>query len=202
MCLGPPAAGAGHNGVLAESQACNCAACPPAPWCAPTKPAAPHIAELCLQRHPLQPARAHRGGLPPRVAGNHLRIEVHDQGPGIPRHCGAKSLKNSAASTKAAPTTGAQAWPGHCRTPGPPAGHEIGLRSQLGRGSVFWCACAGRPGCSATLSFHRPKFQTMPRCGSSAWVIEDDGPPAPPPGPCCKRWGCDVQTWRRRTTSH
>jgi len=75
-------------------------------------------------------------------------------------------------------------------------GHEIGLRSQLGRGSVFWVcvplgdAAAVQPAAPATNALHSP--DDAPLQGHSAWVIEDDGPTCAATQALLQRWGCAV----------
>ena len=75
-------------------------------------------------------------------------------------------------------------------------GHPIGLRSQLGRGSVFWVrAPLGDPAAVQPIGTATPSHEQgddAPLHGSSAWVIEDDAPACAATRALLERWGCLV----------
>ena len=132
-----------------------------------------------------------------RVDGNHLRIEVHDQGPGIPEALQREIFEEFRRLDEGrADDRGAGLGLAIVERLGRLLGHEIGLRSQLGRGSVFWvCVPLGDPAAAQPPSAPataQPVSDDAPLQGSSAWVIEDDGPTCAATRALLQRWGCDV----------
>ena len=89
--LGPLLQVLGHNfGVLAENRGLQLRCVPTHAVVHRRKPAAPHPAELCLQRHPLQPRGRIVVGC--RRTGDHLRIGGARPGPRHPRGAAARNL--------------------------------------------------------------------------------------------------------------
>jgi len=133
-----------------------------------------------------------------RRQGRQLRIEVHDQGPGIPESLQREIFEEFR-----------RLGEGHDRDKGAGLGlaiverlgrllgHEIGLRSELGRNSVFWVCvplAQGDTGASdapAQTASH-PAASDKPLQGSSAWYIDDDTPSCEATGALLRRWGCEV----------
>ena len=165
--LGPLLQVLGHNfGVLAESQGLQLR-------CVPTRAVVrtdENLLRRILQNFVSNAIRYSRRGrivVGCRRMGGHLRIEVHDQGPGIPEALQREIFEEFRRLDEGRADDRAQAWawPSSKRL-GRLLGHEIGLRSPTGRGSVSGLRAAGRPGRSATPSAPPPRspHQTTPRC--------------------------------------
>ncbi|WP_353236330.1 PAS-domain containing protein [Diaphorobacter ruginosibacter] len=133
-----------------------------------------------------------------RRKGDHLRIEVHDQGPGIPESLQREIFEEFRRLNE-----------GHDQDRGAGLGlaiverlgrlldHEIGLRSELGRGSVFWVsvplAAQQTPATAAQATATVVDARgDAPLQGLSAWYIDDDAPSCAATGALLQRWGCEV----------
>lgn len=132
-----------------------------------------------------------------RMGNGHLRIEVHDQGPGIPEALQREIFEEFRRLDEGrADDRGAGLGLAIVERLGRLLGHPIGLRSQLGRGSVFWvCVPLGDPAALqqiAAPATEQQAHEDAPLHGSSAWVIEDDGPTCAATQALLERWGCRV----------
>jgi histidine kinase len=133
-----------------------------------------------------------------RVGNGHLRIEVHDQGPGIPEALQREIFEEFRRLDEGrADDRGAGLGLAIVERLGRLLGHPIGLRSQLGRGSVFWVLVPlGDPVAlqqqTAPPATAQQAPEDTPLHGSSAWVIEDDGPTCAATQALLERWGCRV----------
>lgn len=133
-----------------------------------------------------------------RVGNGHLRIEVHDQGPGIPEALQREIFEEFRRLDEGrADDRGAGLGLAIVERLGRLLGHPIGLRSQLGRGSVFWVQVPlGDPATlqqqTAPPATAQQAPEDAPLHGSSAWVIEDDGPTCAATKALLERWGCQV----------
>ena len=197
VALGPLLQVLGHNfGVLAESQGL-------ALRCVPTTAVVrtdDNLLRRILQNFVSNAIRYSRRGrivVGCRRMGDHLRIEVHDQGPGIPEALQREIFEEFRRLDEGrADDRGAGLGLAIVERLGRLLGHEIGLRSQLGRGSVFWvCVPLGDPAAAQPPSAPttaQPTSDDAPLQGSSAWVIEDDGPTCAATRALLQRWGCDV----------
>ena len=195
--LGPLLQVLGHNfGVLAESQGLQLR-------CVPTRAVVrtdENLLRRILQNFVSNAIRYSRRGrivVGCRRMGGHLRIEVHDQGPGIPEALQREIFEEFRRLDEGrADDRGAGLGLAIVERLGRLLGHEIGLRSQLGRGSVFWvCVPLGDPAAAQPPSAPataQPASDDAPLQGSSAWVIEDDGPTCAATRALLQRWGCDV----------
>ena len=199
--LGPLLQVLSHNfGVLAESQGLSLR-------CVPTRAVVrtdENLLRRILQNFVSNAIRYSRRGRIVvgcrrvcRPEGEHLRIEVHDQGPGIPEALQREIFEEFRRLDEGrADDRGAGLGLAIVERLGRLLGHEIGLRSQLGRGSVFWVcvplgdAAAVQPDAPATNALHSP--DDAPLQGHSAWVIEDDGPTCAATQALLQRWGCAV----------
>ncbi|WP_343594148.1 PAS-domain containing protein [Paracidovorax wautersii] len=130
--------------------------------------------------------------------GGHVRIEVHDQGPGIPEALQGEIFEEFRRLDEGNDERDRGAGLGLAIVErlGRLLGHEVGLRSQLGRGSVFWvrvplgdAAAMQRQGVPAA---SREQEGDAPLHGSSAWVIDDDGQTCAATQALLQRWGCQV----------
>lgn len=133
-----------------------------------------------------------------RVGNDHLRIEVHDQGPGIPEALQREIFEEFRRLDEGrADDRGAGLGLAIVERLGRLLGHPIGLRSQLGHGSVFWVLVPlGDPAALqqqivAPTTAQQPP-DDAPLHGSSAWIIEDDGPTCAATRALLERWGCQV----------
>ncbi|WP_298212602.1 ATP-binding protein [Acidovorax sp.] len=133
-----------------------------------------------------------------RVGERLLRIEVHDQGPGIPEALQREIFEEFRRLDEGhADDRGAGLGLAIVERLGRLLGHEIGLRSQLGRGSVFWvCVPLGDPAAAqqaaAPATTAQQPGDDAPLQGCSAWVVEDDGPTCAATQALLERWGCEV----------
>ncbi len=134
-----------------------------------------------------------------RKRGDHLRIEIHDQGPGIPKSLQREIFEEFRRLNE-----------GHDQDRGAGLGlaiverlgkllsHEIGLKSELGKGSVFWVSVplAVQQPQSGAAKLSTPETETppsaMPLQGLQAWYIDDDAPSCAATAALLKRWGCSV----------
>ena len=133
-----------------------------------------------------------------RRSGDCVRIEVHDQGPGIP-----ESLQTEIFEEFRRLETGHQHDRGAglglsiVQRLGKLLGHEIGLRSELGRGSVFWVsvplaqATASMAPAGQTPQQNAPQHDT-PLQGASAWCIDESAEASAALAALLQRWGCAV----------
>ncbi len=76
-------------------------------------------------------------------------------------------------------------------------GHEIGLTSELGKGSTFWvnvplATQQPSPTDDKTAAAVPEARADMPLQGLRAWYIDDDAPSCTATGALLERWGCDV----------
>ncbi|UBB19445.1 PAS-domain containing protein [Comamonas odontotermitis] len=133
-----------------------------------------------------------------RRSGAHVRIEVHDQGPGIP-----ESLQTEIFEEFRRLETGHQHDRGAglglsiVQRLGRLLGHEIGLRSELGRGSVFWVSvplAQAAPSMAPPLQIppqNAPQHDA-PLQGASAWCIDESAEASAALAALLQRWGCSV----------
>ncbi len=201
VALGPLLQVLAHNfGVLAESQGLKLR-------CVPTRAVVrtdENLLRRIVQNFVSNAIRYSRHGRivvgcrrVKRGAADHLRIEVHDQGPGIPEALQREIFEEFRRLDEGrADDRGAGLGLAIVERLGRLLGHEIGLRSQLGRGSVFWvCVPLGDPAAAqhtaAPATAQQPS-DDAPLQGSSAWVIEDDGPTCAATKALLERWGCAV----------
>ena len=198
VALGPLLQVLGHNfGVLAESRGL-------AMRCVPTTAVVrtdENLLRRILQNFVSNAIRYSRHGrivVGCRHEGDgHIRIEVHDQGPGIPEALQREIFEEFRRLDEGqGGDRGAGLGLAIVERLGRLLGHEIGLRSQLGRGSVFSVRVPlGDPavvqpiGPATTLP---EQGDDAPLHGSSAWVIEDDGPTCAATQALLERWGCRV----------
>ena len=201
VALGPLLQVLGHNfGVLAESQGL-------ALRCVPTTAVVrtdDNLLRRILQNFVSNAIRYSRRG---RIVvgcrrergpdGDHVRIEVHDQGPGIPEALQREIFEEFRRLDEGGDgDRGAGLGLAIVERLGRLLGHEIGLRSHLGQGSVFWVRVplgdptavqAAAPPASAP-----DPAGDAPLQGASAWVIDDDGPTCAATQALLQRWGCAV----------
>ncbi|RYF27144.1 MAG: response regulator [Comamonadaceae bacterium] len=201
VALGPLLQVLGHNfGVLAESRGLKLA-------CVPTRAVVrtdENLLRRILQNFVSNAIRYSRRG---RIVigcrresgpgGEHVRIEVHDQGPGIPEALQREIFEEFRRLDEGHDNDrGAGLGLAIVERLGRLLGHEIGLRSQLGRGSVFWVRVPlGDP--QALQRIGAPptspeQVDDAPLHGSSAWVIEDDSQTCTATQALLQRWGCQV----------
>lgn len=133
-----------------------------------------------------------------RRRGDHLRIEVHDQGPGIPESQQQaifeefRRLDNGGNGDR-----GAGLGLAIVERIGRLLEHPIGLRSSLGRGSVFWVQVPlGTPalakGASETQvgDWSLPADPALSAC--QVWCVDDDPAACDEISSLLRRWGCAV----------
>ncbi|WP_280192043.1 hybrid sensor histidine kinase/response regulator [Delftia sp. PS-11] len=131
-----------------------------------------------------------------RRQGSQLRIEVHDQGPGIPESLQREIFEEFRRLNEGhGEDRGAGLGLAIVERLGRLLGHEIGLRSQLGRGSVFWvCVPLGDPLAVQRIApaapGHALSSDDAPLQGMSAWYVEDDAQTCAAMRALLQRWGC------------
>ena len=132
-----------------------------------------------------------------RRQGEQLRIEIHDQGPGIPESLQREIFEEFRRLNEGHDEDrGAGLGLAIVERLGKRLGHQIGLRSELGRGSVFWvCVPLVKtvvlPPANAPTLVHEAG-QDSPLQGATAWYIDDDAPSCAATAALLQRWGCTV----------
>ncbi|MBN9411891.1 MAG: PAS-domain containing protein [Burkholderiales bacterium] len=198
VALGPLLQVLGHNfGVLAEQRGLQLA-------CVPTRCVVrtdENLLRRILQNFVSNAIRYSRRGRIVvgcrRDGPDHVRIEVHDQGPGIPEALQREIFEEFRRLDEGrGDDRGAGLGLAIVERLGRVLGHPIGLRSQLGRGSVFWVRVPLGDVAAATHAGAPPAPATQeddaPLRGSSAWVIEDDPQTCAATRTLLERWGCQV----------
>ena len=132
-----------------------------------------------------------------RRQGEYLRVEVHDQGPGIPKSLQREIFEEFRRLNEGHDQDrGAGLGLAIVERLGKLLGHPIGLRSELGRGSVFWVLLplGQEPVAAPALSATAPQevLQQAPLQGATAWYIDDDSPSSAATSALLQRWGCEV----------
>lgn len=131
-----------------------------------------------------------------RRQGDHVRIEVHDQGPGIPPGLQREIFEEFRRLDEGhADDRGTGLGLAIVERLGKLLGHEIGLRSTLGKGSIFWVSVPLGNAAALAPALQEPSPSTRadsPLQGSTVWYVEDD--PATRDATCAllERWGCEV----------
>ena len=132
-----------------------------------------------------------------RRAGNHVRIEVHDQGPGIPESLQREIFEEFRRLDEGhADDRGTGLGLAIVERLGKLLGHEIGLRSTLGKGSVFWVQVplgnieTPQPAVRPSTVTHSQN--DAPLQGGVAWYIDDDPQTCAATRALLERWGCEV----------
>ncbi|HYG07273.1 MAG TPA: PAS-domain containing protein [Stenotrophomonas sp.] len=127
-----------------------------------------------------------------REAG-HLRIEVHDQGPGIPESR-QQEIFEEFRRLDDGDQRGAGLGLAIVERIGRVLGHRIGLRSRLGHGSVFWVRVPLGDAASEAPA------QALPAVGIAddrldgcpVWYVDDDAAACAAARTLLERWGCEV----------
>ena len=130
-----------------------------------------------------------------RRQGDQLRIEVHDQGPGIPPSLQREIFEEFRRLDEGrSDDRGAGLGLAIVERLGKLLGHEVGLRSQLGKGSVFWVTVP--QGEAASIAAAQPAAalpqEDAPLLGTSAWYVEDDPHTRAATCALLQRWGCSM----------
>jgi len=122
----------------------------------------------------------------------YLRIEVHDQGPGIPESR-QQEIFEEFRRLDDGDERGAGLGLAIVERIGRVLGHRIGLRSRLGHGSVFWVRVALGQACTtapaATIE-NEQEDDCLPGC--LAWCVDDDPRVCEATRALLERWGCQV----------
>jgi histidine kinase len=131
-----------------------------------------------------------------RRRGSQVRIEVHDQGPGIPESLHSEIFEEfRRLNDGVVNDRGAGLGLAIVERIGRVLGHRIGLRSQLGRGSVFWVELP-RGVANATTAQASPVFDDIddgsPLRGRRVWCVDDDPRVCEATRALLLRWECDV----------
>ena len=131
-----------------------------------------------------------------RRRGQQLRIEVHDQGPGIPESLQREIFEEFRRLGEGHDEDrGAGLGLAIVERLGRLLGHEIGLRSEPGRGSMFWVSVpiVATVGAAPPLApTESEPAQDQPLQGTTAWYVDDDAPSCAATGALLQRWGCEV----------
>ena len=133
-----------------------------------------------------------------RRTGSHVRIEVHDQGPGIAEDLQREIFEEfRRLGDGDGNDRGAGLGLAIVERIGRLLGHPVGVSSQPGRGSVFWVAVplgeadASTP-TSAADAADADAHADTPLFGCMAWCIDDDPRVCEATRTLLQRWGCDV----------
>lgn len=131
-----------------------------------------------------------------RRVGDHVRIEVYDQGPGIPDSLQKEIFEEFRRLDEGhADDRGTGLGLAIVERLGKLLGHEIGLHSTLGKGSVFWVKVP-LGNAKALQPTVRPSASTRqddaPLQGGVAWYIDDDPQTCAATRALLERWGCEV----------
>jgi histidine kinase len=131
-----------------------------------------------------------------RFDGEHLRIEVHDQGPGIPESLQGEIFEEFRRLDEGhGDDRGAGLGLAIVERIGRVLDHRIGLRSQLGRGSVFWVRVPLGDAAASQAPLPPPAFEALddsPLRGCRCWCIDDDARACDAMRALLQRWDCDV----------
>jgi signal transduction histidine kinase/CheY-like chemotaxis protein len=139
-----------------------------------------------------------------RRAGGDIRIEVWDTGPGIPREQWRKIFQEfQRLDAGVAPLDGgAGLGLAIAELIGARLNHRIGLRSWVGRGSVFWVQVprvghasspeAGVVAADEAAMNDRPAPRNSVTAGARVWAIEDDSSTRQLMTSLLANWGCVV----------
>lgn len=135
-----------------------------------------------------------------RRTGQHVRIEVHDQGPGIPESLQKEIFEEFRRLDEGhTDDRGTGLGLAIVERLGKLLGHEIGLRSTLGKGSVFWVKVPlgqaqtvqpAQPAPCSTVTIAQEG--DAPLQGGVAWYIDDDAQTCAATRALLQRWGCQV----------
>ena len=133
-----------------------------------------------------------------RRAGDQLRIEVHDQGPGIPESLQGEIFEEfRRLNDGVEQERGAGLGLAIVERIGRLLGHRISLRSTLGKGSVFAVSVAlGRADdviapAAAPVIASEPSDDPLRKC--RVWSIDDDPHVCAATRALLERWGCQVE---------
>ncbi|WP_430540470.1 hybrid sensor histidine kinase/response regulator [Pseudoxanthomonas japonensis] len=131
-----------------------------------------------------------------RRTGDGVRIEVHDQGPGIPESLRAEIFEEfRRLNDGVVNDRGAGLGLAIVERIGRLLGHRIGLRSQLGCGSVFWVELP-RGVADAVVADSAPMMADIddgsPLRGRRVWCVDDDPRVCEATRALLQRWECDV----------
>ena len=131
-----------------------------------------------------------------RPNGDHVRIEVHDQGPGIPPGLQKEIFEEFRRLDEGhADDRGTGLGLAIVERLGKLLGHEIGLRSTLGKGSIFWVSVPLGNAAAVAPTLQEPSPSTRsdsPLQGAAIWYVEDDPPTRDATCALLQRWGCEV----------
>ncbi len=133
-----------------------------------------------------------------RRDGDALRIEVHDQGPGIPESLQREIFEEfRRLDDGVAHDRGAGLGLAIVERIGRLLGHRIGLRSQLGRGSVFSVRVpygdeAAAQEMETPVAAPADNGDDSPLRGRRIWCIDDDPRVCEATRALLQRWDCDV----------
>lgn len=131
-----------------------------------------------------------------RRVGQQLRIEVHDQGPGIPDSLQKEIFEEFRRLDEGhGDDRGAGLGLAIVERLGKLLGHEVGLRSELGKGSVFWVLVPLGNAQALSMAAASPsdaQLNDMPLQGGEAWYVDDDPQTCSATRALLERWGCTV----------
>ncbi len=132
-----------------------------------------------------------------RRRGGLLRIEVHDQGPGIPDSLQAEIFEEfRRLNDGVANDRGAGLGLAIVERIGRLLGHRIGLRSRLGHGSVFWVELPRGTADAAAGECAPPPPEPddgSPLRGRRVWCVDDDPRVCEATRALLQRWECEVE---------
>lgn len=125
-----------------------------------------------------------------------IRIEVHDQGPGVPEAQREAIFEEFRRLDHAGDgDRGAGLGLAIVQRIGRLLGHRIGLRSRIGRGSVFSVTVplgAAADAAAAATPSQAHDDDASPLAGARVWCVDDDPRVCEATGALLRRWGCTV----------